>query len=145
MPYKIEKLLFGRQLKLRKPSLYQDVKPGKALLDVRNVYAVAVILGQYLGKGSLQLLGRRFGADGRLTTRVLINARKDIGQGNIVAFGNIEISVSALTFEVADAFMRLPSSSDSTITPRCDCATYLKSPGWPEMAKISLNSMLIRY
>ena len=30
-----------------------------------------------------------------------------------------------LTREVADAFMRLPSPSDSTIMPRVDCATYL--------------------
>jgi len=38
---------------------------------------------------------------------------------------NIEISVSELTFDVAEAFIRLPSSNDSTITPCVDCATYL--------------------
>ena len=53
----------------------------------------------------------------------------------------IEISVRALTFDDAEAFIRFPSSSDSTITPFVDCATYLYNPGCPDIAKISFNSI----
>ena len=45
------------------------------------------------------------------------------------------------TFDDAEAFIRFPSSSDSTITPFVDCATYLYNPGCPDIAKISFNSI----
>lgn len=37
----------------------------------------------------------------------------------------VTFRIRALTLAFAEAFMRRPSSSDSTITPRTDCATNL--------------------
>ena len=87
--------------------------------------AVAVVLRKHLGEVGLQVLGRLLRVDGLLAARVGVDAREDVGQGDVVASVNIEISDSALTLAVAEAFIRRPSINDSTITPRVDCATYL--------------------
>ena len=83
------------------------------------MYPVTVIVGKHLGETGFQLFGGLLGADG------LAAARMGIDLGMSSPSVNIEISVSELTFDVAEAFIRLPSSNDSTITPCVDCATYL--------------------
>ena len=77
------------------------------------MHPVAVVLGKHLGKRGFQLLGRLLGADRLLATRVGVDPGENVGQRNV------------LTLAFAEAFMRRPSSSDSTITPRTDCATNL--------------------
>ena len=73
------------------------------------MHPVAVVLGKHLGKRGFQLLGRLLGADRLLAARVGVDPGENVGQRNVLAA----------------AFMRRPSSSDSTITPRTDCATNL--------------------
>lgn len=89
------------------------------------MHPVAVVFGKDLGESGFQLLRRLLGADGLLAARMRIDFGEDVRQRNVLAFVNIEISVRELTFDDAEAFIRLPSSSDSTITPLVDCATYL--------------------
>ena len=82
-------------------------------------------------------------ADGWLSLRMFVNFGENLCERDVLALGEMDISVSALTLELLAAFMRLPSGQRlDDDAARDDCATYLYQTGWPEMARISFNSII---
>ena len=51
------------------------------------MHPVAVVLGKHLGKRGFQLLGRLLGADRLLAARVGVDPGENVGQRNVLAFG----------------------------------------------------------
>ena len=73
------------ELELGEACGHERIVPREALLDVGNVHALAVVLGQRLGESGLQLLGRLLGTDGLLAARMSVDSGEDLGQRNVVA------------------------------------------------------------
>ena len=134
-------LLCG-QFEFGEPGTHEGIEPGENLLHVRYVDPVAVVFGQYFCEICFEFFRSLLVADGWLSLRMFVNFGENLCERDVLALGEMDISVSALTLELLAAFMRLPSDNDSTMTPRDDCATYLYKPGWPEMARISFNSII---
>lgn len=130
-------------LKIGHADADQQVVPGHYFFDVRYVYPFAVVLGQYGCKELFQLFGRCFRADGLFACGVFVDVFEYLRQRQVVRFGvNRDLRPMALTLAEPDALLRLPSVSDSTITPFLLWATNLNSPLWPDMARTSFKFMV---